>query len=493
MNQTMRWVGVCLVFFLSTPGMQAQQGPTPHDKLPGETKRPITAEPEMPRDPDAGAGQNVVVPRLVKFSSTAKDQLGHTPTDAVGVTFAIYREQDGGAPLWVETQNVEVDGQGYYTVLLGATKSEGLPVELFGAAEPRWLGVQLNLPGEVEQPRVLLVSVPYALKAADAESLGGRPASAYALVPATIGANTDAATEASPSTTSTGAQTTTTGKPKSTKNAVPAVITANFIPVFTDANGTLGNSLLSQSSTGVGVGQGPPSNQSISFDVNGGVRGTGLATGSRNVSPDAINTGALFLDGSNAMGIVGSNAQFTPGALFTKASFFSGGAERMTIDGATGNVGVGTTTPGQKLSVVGMIQSTSGGFVFPDSTVQATAAPASPNAFIRAITYLAGCDNCSVLTNADSQNAIFDDLIGAMTINSVTCFSDAGAPAINIQVNHGGSLSNVLSSNLTCSTSGAASTSFSTSALSANDILNFILIADGVAKRITMTIKTTVN
>jgi hypothetical protein len=212
------------------------------------------------------------------------------------------------------------------------------------------------------------------------------------------------------------------------------------------------------------------------------------------VSPDAINTNALFLNGSNAMGVIGtSNVAFAPGALFTKTSFYSGGVERLTIDGTTGNVGVGTITPGQKLSVAGMIQSTAGGFVFPDATVQATAAPASPNAFVRAITYLAGCDNCSVLTNADSQNAIFDDLIGAMTINSVTCFSDAGAPAINVQVNHGGSLSNVLSSNLTCSTSGATNTTLSTSALSANDILNFVLVADGVAKRVTLSVKATVN
>ncbi len=92
-----------------------------------------------------------------------------------------------------ETQNVQLDEQGHYAVLLGATKNEGLPVELFAAAEPRWLGVQLNLPGEVEQSRVLLASVPYALKAADAESLGGIPASAYTL------ATTDTSAGSSPS------------------------------------------------------------------------------------------------------------------------------------------------------------------------------------------------------------------------------------------------------------------------------------------------------
>ena len=38
-----------------------------------------------------------------------------------------------------------------------------------------------------------------------------------------------------------------------------------------------------------------------------------------------------------------------------------------------GDVGIGTTLPGQKLTVVGTIESTSGGIKFPDGTVQTTA------------------------------------------------------------------------------------------------------------------------
>jgi len=49
------------------------------------------------------------------------------------------------------------------------------------------------------------------------------------------------------------------------------------------------------------------------------------------------------------------------------------GTEKLRVD-ANGNVGIGTTTPGQKLTVAGMIESTASGIKFPDGTTQTTAA-----------------------------------------------------------------------------------------------------------------------
>jgi hypothetical protein len=45
----------------------------------------------------------------------------------VGLTFSLYRDSEGGAPLWMETQNVQPDSGGHYTVMLGSTTSQGLP------------------------------------------------------------------------------------------------------------------------------------------------------------------------------------------------------------------------------------------------------------------------------------------------------------------------------------------------------------------------------
>ena len=161
---------VCVVALLSgNTILQAAEGEA------GADDRAATAavSPAVPRP----------LPREVWFNGVLQDAAGAAITGVQGVTFALYAEQSGGAPLWLETQNVAADAEGRYAVLLGSMREDGLPQEVFTSNEARWLGVQVNQPGSVEQARVLLVSVPYALKAADAETLGGRPVSAFVLAP----------------------------------------------------------------------------------------------------------------------------------------------------------------------------------------------------------------------------------------------------------------------------------------------------------------------
>jgi hypothetical protein len=49
---------------------------------------------------------NTAVPTLVNFSSVLTDVNGKPLTGVVGVTFYLYQEQQGGAPLWLEPQTV---------------------------------------------------------------------------------------------------------------------------------------------------------------------------------------------------------------------------------------------------------------------------------------------------------------------------------------------------------------------------------------------------
>src|SRR5580700_5801068 len=136
------------------------------------------------------------LPRLMRFSGTAKDAEGNPVSGVAGITFALYAEQTGGAPLLSETQSVQPDPTGHYTVLLGAARLEGLPADLFTTEQAHWVGVSIE--GQTEQPRVLLVSAPYALKAGDAETLGGLPPAAFLLAAAPGSGGHAAAASASP-------------------------------------------------------------------------------------------------------------------------------------------------------------------------------------------------------------------------------------------------------------------------------------------------------
>jgi len=118
------------------------------------------------------------VPRLVTFSGILRDASGRLVNGTVGISFAIYPDATGGPPLWQETQSVQFS-EGRYNVFLGQSRSTGIPAEIFSSGQSRWLGIKIISPGEQEQPRVFLTSVPYALKAADADTLGGLPAAAF--------------------------------------------------------------------------------------------------------------------------------------------------------------------------------------------------------------------------------------------------------------------------------------------------------------------------
>jgi hypothetical protein len=128
------------------------------------------------------------VPQIIQFSGTLGGSAS-VPSGTVSITFTLYENEQGGTALWSETDNVQVGAQGQYTALLGSASPQGLPMNLFTTVQAHWLAVQPLVQGFGEQPRVLLVSAPYALKAGDAETIGGLPASAFVRVDESSGAS----------------------------------------------------------------------------------------------------------------------------------------------------------------------------------------------------------------------------------------------------------------------------------------------------------------
>ena len=205
--------------------------------------------------PAVAASASTAVPPLVPYSGQFEGRTGQA-----SATFLIYKDQVGGEPLFTESQMIIFDQSGHYKVQLGAANPNGLPSELFATGEARWLEIQVA--GEPAQPRILLASVPYALKAADAATLGGLPASAFALAGnrelsnlAIHNAGNGVAPDAASTVTTTGG-------------------TSNTIAKFSGSNAIV-NSIVYDNGTNVGIGTTAPT---ATLTVNGTAALNGTTT-----------------------------------------------------------------------------------------------------------------------------------------------------------------------------------------------------------------------
>jgi hypothetical protein len=298
------------------------------------------------------------VPRVINYSGTLADLSGKPLTGVAGVTFFLFKDDKGGAPLWMETQNVHPDQAGHYSVTLGSTTSQGLPADVFESGEARWLSVQVH--GQEEQPRVLLVAVPYALKAQDAETIGGLPPSAFML--ATPAASVASANNAALSSTVTPAVATITGAG-----------TAGFLPDFTGA-ATIGNSAVFQSGASptakIGINTSAPA---TALDVVGAstFRGpfalpaTGTATASAGDKSQAMALKASTFNSTSGTAVaqtfqwqaepINNN---TSNAAATLNLLFGQGANAPAETGfKVGKAGIITFAPGQTFPGSGTVKS----------------------------------------------------------------------------------------------------------------------------------------
>ncbi len=281
--------------------------------------------PETPAPAAASPAAGTTVPRLVSFSAVAMDGLGKPVTGQRPITFSLYAEQEGGNPLWSETQLVQMDAQGRYAVFLGSTEPTGLPLDLFTRGQARWLAVS-PVSGSPDPPRVLLVGVPYALKAADADTLGGKPASAYATIEPQDSAA--AATNGS-GTSQTSRQAAGSGSANGVTAALAGTGKTDFIPLWTNST-TLGDSALFQIGGNIGLSTITPTQK---FEVDSGNL---LVRGLQNFGAGG-NTAFLYVgDTSHPI-----EALYNKGLAIGTYKV----PEAVFIADITGKVGIGTTTP----------------------------------------------------------------------------------------------------------------------------------------------------
>jgi hypothetical protein len=134
------------------------------------------------QSPDPAApqtGLQVTAPTFVRLDGRLTTSTGEPRAGPALMVVSLYADKLDSTPLWTEQQFITLDPAGRYTIFAGATQTDGLPKALFVSNSAHWLGVGVQ--GESEQPRVMLLSMPYALKAADADTLAGKTVTDFVL------------------------------------------------------------------------------------------------------------------------------------------------------------------------------------------------------------------------------------------------------------------------------------------------------------------------
>ena len=369
------------------------------------------------------------VPHQINYQGYLTNPGGTPVNTSVSMTFKLWDQLTNGNVLHTETQSVTVTN-GVFNVVLGTAATLNAQFDI-----PYFLGVTVA-PDVVEMaPRQAVVASPYAIRSATTEALA---ANGTNCAPGQFATGVDAqgnaegcaapvsggtVTSITAGTGLSGGTITTTGTIAADAtylqrrvsgsctvgSYIRAIALDGTVTCATDANsgGTVTNvtasSPLASSGgttpnlalTGVvplanipDLGAGYVRNTATlqnpgTFNISGnGLIGGNLGVGAVNPAVTRLDVAGSGWFRADANGLAASAAQ---GVRVFYDTFSGTGSVfaydygtlnplNLTLQSPGGNVGIGTTTAGSKLTVAGKIESTSGGVKFPDGTTQATAA-----------------------------------------------------------------------------------------------------------------------
>jgi hypothetical protein len=282
------------------------------------------------------------VPQMINYQGKLTTNTGAPVNDTLQVVFTIYADEAGTTPLWTETQPTVVVEKGVFNVLLGSVDS--IPYSVFDGSI-RYLGVKVGDDPEIT-PRKPMVSVAYAYRAGTADGGGN---SGWV--------DDGAVVRLADSTDNVGIGTTSPGfklEVRSTNAGQAAYIRSDA------ATGT--NYGVDAEAMGVGAttniggwftASGATNNYAIIVPQGHG--NVGIGTESPSGKLEVV--GSTYLDGHtwvNGILALGDNQGAGIAEFGTDGLGFRVGdiADKVVIDN-TGNVGIGTTSPGAKLDVNG--------------------------------------------------------------------------------------------------------------------------------------------
>ncbi|MFH1312455.1 MAG: hypothetical protein ABIJ00_04435 [Candidatus Eisenbacteria bacterium] len=317
----------------------------------------------------AAAISLAAIPHRINYQGRLVDSVtGEPRPGAHTMKFRIYDVANLGTHLWSEEQAVTADTTGVVAAILGSVT----PIDI--AFDGRlWLEIEVNT--EILEPRRELVSAPYAFHSMDSDSLGGLHSDSYSLVGHTHDDRYYTETELS---TSDGSD------PNTGLNAVHwnnlNGVPAGFADGVDDGGGGAGDGhsldaddgtpenvvyVNASGYTGVGTTQ-----AERLLHVYDGSAGTVTSVDAAElVIEDDGNARINMLTPSNkSAGIdFGDPADANAGWLTydhttDKMKLGVGNADRVTVE-SDGDVGIGTTSPAEKLHVAGNVRLDAGGDV----------------------------------------------------------------------------------------------------------------------------------